>query len=498
MTHPLKGLSFQLLLDAAADAMLLVDDKGLIVFANQPAQQMLGYTNEMICGLKVEALMPSRYRDDHQQHRAAYTQNPEKRAMGSGRVLVVMQQNGEELEVDIGLSPINANEQRYTLVTIYVTDRRHQAEDAFKITEERLQLAKEAAGLGVFDFDSNQNILHWDDKMRTLWGAESEKSVTYRRFLTFIHPDDRAARQAALDYAIDPKNKGKYHVEYRVISPRDNIERWVSAVGEMHFEDQLATRLVGVARDITEQKMLERKLQEQRTETESISQQMVAAHTASAIAHELNQPLAAISAYSEVALHALKSGADYPDDLNRALEGCVVQAQRAGGSLHELLAFLQKGDLVKERFDLNDAVKASLNIARGSGYGEFYPMLQLEHALPEVLGNRVQVQKILVNLLRNAIEAMRGSGQKPSAITIKVRTNSAINMAHVTVQDSGPGLDTDVAKRIFEPFFTTKPTGIGMGLSISRALTEANGGQLWLEPTAEPGATFHFTLPFAP
>ncbi|MDO9393204.1 MAG: ATP-binding protein, partial [Methylotenera sp.] len=99
--------------------------------------------------------------------------------------------------------------------------------------------------------------------------------------------------------------------------------------------------------------------------------------------------------------------------------------------------------------------------------------------------------------LRNAVEAMRGAGVPGAAITIRVQTNRDINMAHVTVADSGPGLNSEAAKRIFEPFFTTKPTGIGMGLSISRALAEANGGQLWIEPTTESGAIFHFTLPFA-
>jgi PAS domain S-box-containing protein len=385
------------------------------------------------------------------------------------------------------------------LVTIYEADRRKQAEESFKTSEERLQLAKEAAGLAVFDFDSNQNVLHWDEKMRELWGAESEEStIPYKRFITAIHPDDRAARQASLETAINPKGNGEYRAEYRVINPATQAERWVSSVGRMHFEDGVATRLVGVARDITEQKLLERKLQEQRAETESISQQMVAAHTASAIAHELNQPLAAISAYSEVALHALQAGGHYPDNLKRALEGCVAQAQRAGGSLHELLAFLQKGDLVTERFNLNEAVKEALTIARGSGYVEFHPVLQLEEKMPAVLGNRIQVQKILVNLLRNAVEAMRGAGLKSSAITVQVSTNAAANMAHVSVQDQGPGLDAETTKRIFEPFFTTKTSGIGMGLAISRALTEANGGQLWLDQNTAIGASFHFTLPFAP
>ncbi|MGZ8261530.1 MAG: sensor histidine kinase, partial [Methylotenera sp.] len=258
-----------------------------------------------------------------------------------------------------------------------------------------------------------------------------------------------------------------------------------------------AARLIGVAQDVTERKTLEKKLQEQRAETETLFTQQVAAQTASAIAHELNQPLAAISAYSEVALHALQDNTNDPVKLKRALEGCVEQAQRAGRSLHELLAFLQKGELVTEKLDLNDIVKETLELARNYGYGGFHPMLQLDENMPAVLANRIQVQKVLVNLLRNAVEAMRGMRAPTSAITITVQTRPEINMAHITVQDSGPGLDPETAKRVFEPFFTTKPSGIGMGLAISRALTEANGGQLWLEPGTKPGATFHFTLPFA-
>ncbi|MEQ1487342.1 MAG: ATP-binding protein [Methylotenera sp.] len=252
------------------------------------------------------------------------------------------------------------------------------------------------------------------------------------------------------------------------------------------------------AKDIADQKNLEKIIQTQRTETESIFKQQVAARTASAIAHELNQPLAAISAYSEVALHALRNANADPEKLKRALEGCVTQAQRAGTSLHELLAFLQQGELITAPFNLNEIVNVALNIAKGDGYKEFQPILQLEQNMPEVLGNRIQVQKVLVNLLRNAVEAMRGAGVPASAITITVRTNADIGMAHVTVQDNGPGISQDMVKRIFEPFFTTKPTGIGMGLAISRALIEANSGQLWLDASRETGATFHFTLPFAP
>jgi len=224
----------------------------------------------------------------------------------------------------------------------------------------------------------------------------------------------------------------------------------------------------------------------------------VAVQTASAIAHELNQPLAAISAYSEVALHALGSNTVTTETLSRALEGCVGQAQRAGQSLHELLNFLQKGELASEPADLSGIVHEALSIMQNDGFGGFQPALELERGLPPVLGNRIQVQKVLINLLRNGVEAMREAGVPTSSITVKVQTMAGRNMAQITVQDSGPGLDINAAKRIFEPFFTTKPGGIGLGLAISRSLIEANGGQLWVDPDDGPGATFHFTLPFAP
>jgi PAS domain S-box-containing protein len=497
LTNAPKGLSFQTLFDAAADTMLLVDDAGHVVQANTAAQQLLGYTQDEICGLEVEALMPHSHRYQHHHARDALYRKPEKRSMGSGRELVALQRDGKELKVDIGLSPMRAGDQLYILVSFHVTDQRHQVEEALKISEERLRLAKQAAGLGVFDFDSQNNIVYWDERMRELWGGESAKSVTYEDFVAAIHPEDRAARQAVIDRAIHHAGNGEYNAEYRVINPGNGVEHWIATVGRVHFEDGRATRFLGVARDITQQKALEQKLQKQHAEMEALFKQQVVSQTVSAIAHELNQPLAAISAYSEVALHELSSVTSNPEKLKRALEGCVAQAQRAGHSLHELLAFLQKGNLVTERFDLNEVVNEALNIAKADGYGGFHPTLQLEQNLPAVSGNRIQVQKILVNLLRNAVEAMCAVDVAASAITITVRTNKDVNMAHVTVRDSGPGLDPETAKRVFEPFFTTKSTGIGMGLAISRALAEANGGQLWLEPDTAPGATFHFTLPFA-
>lgn len=497
LANPLENLSIQALFDAAADAMLLADADGRVLCANPAALELLGYASGEIEGLEVEQLIPEQYRAQHRASRLTYAESPAKRSMGKGKNLAALTRFGKELSVDIGLSPIESDGRHLVLLTLTPADRRRRAEDELRASEERMRLAKRAAGLGIFDFDARYNVIQCDSRMRQIWGLLPDEVMTYERFLAGIHPADRPARQAAINQATDPEGDGEYRVEYRVRSPVDNAERWVLAVGKVLFDDGHAERLVGIVQDITENKLLEQQLQAQRSDMESLSHQHVAIQTASAIAHELNQPLAAISAYSEVAMHSLENGAMDAEKLRRALEGCVAQAQRAGRSLHELIAYLQKGDIESEPVDLNHVVRESLAIAQKDGYGGFHPILQLEHALPCVQANRTQVQKVLVNLLRNGVEAMRGAGVPAAEITITVRTRADLNMVQVTVQDSGPGLNEEVTRRVFEPFFTTKPKGIGMGLAVSRALIEANGGQLWLDPEAGPGAVFHFTLPVA-
>lgn len=495
-TLAISELSFQTLFNVVTDAMLLLDEGGNIMSANSASQTLFGYVLADICKLKVENLVPDYYGDRGPYHRDLYKRNLEERSQCHIRVITALGSYEERL-MGISLTPLESAEGIYTLISLHTIDQNRSAELELRDSDERLRLAKQAAKLAIFDFDSNHNILHWDEEMSLLWGAESIESVSSKRFKTVIHPDDRKSRQAALERALNKENNGEYNTEYRVVNPVDGSQLWVSAVGRMHFEDGRATRLVGVARNITQQKLFEKKLQEQRNEAEAVFKQQVAAQTISAIAHEINQPLTAISAYSEVALKVMAAQDVDLHKLMRALEGCVHQAERAGNSVHELLTFLHKYELIEAPFDINETVIDALNIANDDGYGGFHPELRLEKRMPIVMGNKIQVQKVVVNLIRNAIEAMHGAGIESSKIVITVETHRNTNMAHILVKDNGPGLDAVAQKRIFEPFFTTKSTGIGMGLSISRALIEANGGELWYEPNSVKGAIFHFTLPFA-
>ncbi|PSJ16605.1 PAS domain S-box protein, partial [Nitrosomonas supralitoralis] len=266
--------------DSAADAMLLVEEFGHIVLANTTAQQLFGYSADELSGLTVEILIVPRYRKQYRYHQAQFLSHPMKRSMGVGNELMVVDRDGKEMLLDISLSPIVIQKQLYILITFNAAKRRLDVEQALRVSEERLRLAKQAAGLGIFDYEIKRNIVYWDDQMRKLWGDHSEKTVSYEEFVARIHPEDRAARQRAIDCAMNPAGNGEFKAEYRVVNSINGDERYIAAMGRVYFEAGQPNRLVGVTRDVTEQKNIEKKLQMQRDETEDILKQQVAARTA--------------------------------------------------------------------------------------------------------------------------------------------------------------------------------------------------------------------------
>ena len=496
MSNPLENLSFLTLFDALAEAVLLIDDSGVVVAANSSAQTMLAYTEKAIIGLSVEQLMPKDYRHHHAGARKQYLKKPEKRSMGDGQNLIALTKAGESLPVDISLSPVKVGEKHYVLTSLHPIDKQIAAETSLKLSQERLLFAKKSTEFGVFDIHLHQQTVLYDALIGQLFGFDEDAVIDYPAFLKRINVVDQVRWESVLENASSLENDNEFQIELRIRNAKNGLQHWLQVAVKVFFKNDLAVSMLGIAQDITEGKLLQQKLNKQRIELDALSKTQVAIQTASAIAHEINQPLTAISAYSEVALYALKAESLDEERLSRSLLGCVEQAQRAGNSLHELMQFLHKGKVERAPVSLNQVVSEAVDMVQHYGYGEFHPTLDLEPGLPEVLANATQLQKVLVNLLSNGVEAVKSTGIPIAKISVKVRTHAHLNMGEVVIKDNGPGLTAEVAQRIFEPFFTTKPNGVGMGLGISRSLVEASGGKLWFDANSRDGAVFHLTLPF--
>ncbi|MEW5788908.1 MAG: PAS domain-containing sensor histidine kinase [Pseudomonadota bacterium] len=232
-----------------------------------------------------------------------------------------------------------------------------------------------------------------------------------------------------------------------------------------------------------------------RHEFQQILEWQVASQTAAAIAHEIGQPLSAVTTFGEAALRLLDDIQPRPDRLARAVEGMAVQAERAGHVVRELMDFLRHAEGSQEVVDPLDLLQGVAPLVRASQGAHLAIDLVAPAGLGPVWANRLQIEKVLLNLLRNAADALEAAGQRGRDFRVAVEMSQNESHLRLCVVDRGPGVDPAIAGRVFEPFFTTKTRGIGMGLALSRALVEGQGGRLWHEPETGGGARFCFSLP---
>lgn len=266
------------------------------------------------------------------------------------------------------------------------------------------------------------------------------------------------------------------------------------SVGEMQSGG--APYFTGFVRDLTEHQQTQARLQELQSELVHVSRLSALGEMASALAHELNQPLAAISNYMKGSRRLLSASPE-PDipKIESAMDRAAEQAIRAGQIIRRLRDFVARGESEKRVESVSKLIEEAgalgLTGAREQGVRLRFN-LNPEHDL--VLVDRVQIQQVLVNLFRNALEAMAHSPRREL-----IASNTAVDddMIEIEVSDTGPGFADDVKPNLFQTFFTTKETGMGVGLSISRSIIEAHGGRMWAESNGSGGATFRFTLPAA-
>ena len=500
---------FRLVVEAAPNAMVMIDRAGKIVMVNTQAERVFGYSRAELVGRTVEMLVPERFRSHHPELRKTFFADPQPRLMGAGRDLYGLKKDGSEFPVEIGLNPIETDEGIMVLSAIVDITARKAAELALRESELRYSVLVEGVtDYAIYMLDPNGIVTNWNRGAERIKGYLTEEIVG-QHFSCFYTEEDRAANlpQRSLEIAA---RDSRYEAEaWRV---RKDGSRFLADVVIDALKDD-SGQLIGFAkitRDVTERVQAARELEEARislvqsraeealrraqAQLAHVSRVTTLGELTASIAHEVNHPIGAMVANAQAALHFLDR---QPPDLEEAREAlaCIAtEGYRAGDVVSRIRALGKKASPRTESFDMNEAIREVITLTHGEAVRKGVSVqMQLAERLPLIQGDRVQLQQVILNLLINAIEAMTERSDRPRNLVITTTTVQP-DAVLVAVQDTGPGLDAQDTERIFEAFYTTKPEGLGMGLSICRSIVKAHGGHLSAAANAPHGAIFQFTV----
>ena len=349
-------------------------------------------------------------------------------------------------------------------------------------------------GICTWSLDPATGRVTVSENCRHVLGVPARRLSDHDAFQAAVHPEDRAARAAAVRGALE--RGGRYDIEYRVRQADGEI-RWVRSHGRAERgHGTRPIRFRGLVYCIDARRQAEARLQCLQADLIHASRLSAMGEMAAALAHELNQPLGAVGNYAAACDGFLAGPGPVQIDAARAaLAAAAGQAQRAGAIIRRLRTFVIRGETDRRLEHVADLIEDACDLAL-VGAREQGIETRVDPGPPgiRVLADRVQIQQVLINLIRNACEAMRDSVRRDLAIVAAAHGDGVVR---ISVSDTGPGIAEAVAGTLFLPFVTTKPAGMGVGLSVSRSIVRAHGGGFWADSAVTEGATFHFTLPTA-
>ena len=505
---------YRSIIETTPSALLVIDDRGVIVVVNRRLGELFGYSQDELLGQSVERLLPERYRTRHAVLRGSFLRNPENRAMGAGRDLFGLHRDGHEVPIEIGLNPMRIGEQMLVLALIVDISLRKQREQERIHSEleamqaEASRQAKNEAVMRLLIDHAPVALAMFDLEMRYL--------VASRRWRDDYHLGDLQLSGVS-HYEIFPEIPERWKEVHRrafageVIEEEadrftrnDGSEQWLRwAVHPWFQPDGSIGGIVIFAEDTTAQQLAleeRRQLDAQLQQTQKLES---LGALAGGIAHDFNNLLTSIIGHDELALHSLAAGTSAHGQVSKSLSA----SRRAADLVKQLLAYVGKAKIQMQPLDINELIRQTSDLLRFGAGKRSAVGYDLGDELPPVMGDAVQLQQVIMNLVINADEAI---GEREGTITIRTEASmlseddlhdiagyplAAGRYIVVTVSDSGSGMSEEVRRHIFEPFFTTKFTGRGLGLSCVLGIIRSHGGALDCQSELRTGTQFTIVLP---
>jgi PAS domain S-box-containing protein len=487
------------LLDLTHDTVMARDRNDAISYWNRGAEQLYGFGREEVLGKTSREVLQTVYpvsrdditgamlRDGYWEGELVNTRKDGKRVTVASRWSAQVDEAGHRIG---------------TLETNNDITERKRAEEMLKRSQAAyLAEAQTLSRTGSFGWNVSTGEVFWSDQSFSIFGYDTGTTPSIDLMLARIHPDDAPGARRAFDRA--RLDGADFDIEFRLLLPADVVKHihavsHAMANGNGNRNGNGQHQFVGAVMDVTAARLAETKLQKTQTELAYFGRVTSLGALSSSIAHEVNQPLAAIVTSGEACLRWLERGAQGLDRAVAAVNRMIADSRRASEIIQRIRALSRRSELKKTELGLNEVIEEAVTLlAREVGNQRASLELELERDLPPVLADRVQLQQVLINLVLNGVQAMAAVNDRPRRLTI-LSSRSEPDGVLVSVRDSGVGLTAEDSERLFQTFFTTKPDGMGMGLSICRSIIEAHGGRIWAKANGDaPGAVFSFSLPAA-
>jgi PAS domain S-box-containing protein len=489
------------ILDSSLDCVIAIDHEGCITEFNPAAEQTLGYRRNDVLGKHLaDVIIPSSLREKHRTGFARYLTSGESRVLGRRLEMTALCADGREIPVELTITRIPQDgPPAFTGYIRDITDRK-RSEDSLRTahaqvvrSEERWRSVFENSAVGVALTDLNGRFIATNLVYQKMLGY-TEQELQSLTFLDITHEQD-LDHSGVLIAELLAGERQQFQIE-KQYRRKDGTSVWVrNNVSIVPGTEGVPRFLMALSEDITQRKSSEDALAKARSELAKVARITSLGVLTASIAHEINQPLSGIITNASTCLRMLSADPPNVNGAQETVRRTIRDGNRASDVITRLRTLYSKKEPSPESMDLNDATRevAALSLSDLQRSGVILRH-ELADDLPPVVGDRIQLQQVILNLLRNAADAMSTVDDRPRELLIRTERDEA-NHVRLSVKDSGVGFTPQTAEKTFEPFYTTKTDGMGIGLFISRSIIEAHQGRLWATPNDGPGATFSFVIP---